>query len=149
MQSHIFLSKLILEHGSARVRAVPEVVAQLDPVESWRSLNATHAAVQAALDTALRREHDLSAVEFDVLERIAECPDSKVRMQELAGAVHLTQSTCSRVVARLEDEGLASRAMCSNDRRGIFASVTQAGLERVAAAAPTYRRVISATLASG
>ena len=38
------------------------------------------------------------------------------------------------------------RTMCPNDRRGIFASVTPAGLERRAAAAPTYRRVVSATL---
>ena len=69
-------------------------------------------------------------------------------MTELADVVHLTQSTCSRVVARLEDEGLACRNMCPDDRRGIFAALTpEGGRERVAAAAPTYRRVIAATLA--
>ena len=68
-------------------------------------------------------------------------------MTELADVVHLTQGTCSRVVARLEDEGLACRNMCPDDRRGIFAALTPAGRERVAAAAPTYRRVIAATLA--
>ena len=67
-------------------------------------------------------------------------------MQELAEDVHLTQSTTSRVVARLEEEGLACRAMCADDRRGIFASLTHAGRDRVAAAAPTYRRVIADTL---
>jgi DNA-binding MarR family transcriptional regulator len=128
--------------------AVPRVEAATDPVESWRSLNATHAAVHAALDSELRREHDISAVEFDVLERLAAC-QGDVRMQELAAIVHLTQSTCSRVVARLEDEGLALRAMCAIDRRGIYASVTEAGRERVAAAAPTYRRVITAKLSGG
>jgi DNA-binding MarR family transcriptional regulator len=116
-----------------------------DPVEAWRSLNAAHAAVSAALECELRRDHDLSAVEFEVLERIAAC-DHKVRMQELSEAVHLSQSTCSRVVARLEDEGLATRAMCSDDRRGIFASITDAGRERAAEAAPTYRRVIAEKL---
>jgi DNA-binding MarR family transcriptional regulator len=117
-----------------------------DPVEAWRALNAAHAAVHAALECELRRDHDLSTVEFDVLERIAACPSSKVRMQELAERVHLTQSTCSRVVARLEEEGLAARVMCSEDRRGIFAHITDVGRERVAAAAPTYRRVIASTL---
>jgi DNA-binding MarR family transcriptional regulator len=116
-----------------------------DPVEAWRAMNAAHAAVRAALECELRRDHDLSAVEFDVLERIAAC-DHKVRMQELADAVHLSQSTCSRVVARLEDEGLALRTMCSDDRRGIFASITDPGRERVAEAAPTYRRVIAEKL---
>ena len=120
--------------------------AAADPVAAWRALDAAHAAVRAALECELKRQHDLSAVEYEVLDRLGECPRGKVRMQELAEGVHLTQSTCSRVVARLEDEGLACRNMCSDDRRGIFAALTEAGRERVAAAAPTYRRVIAATL---
>jgi DNA-binding MarR family transcriptional regulator len=128
------------------MRAVPKVEAPADPVEAWRALNAAHASVHSALECELKRDHDLSSVEFDVLDRLSSCQEGKVRMQELADAVHLTQSTCSRVVARLEDEGLATRAMCANDRRGIFASVTDAGRERVAQAAPTYRRVIAETL---
>ena len=127
---------------------MPEPAVAADPVAAWRALTAAHAAVHAALEGELRREHDLSAVEYEVLDRLGVCPAGKVRMQELAEGVHLTQSTCSRVVARLEDEGLACRAMCADDRRGIFASLTEAGRERVAAAEPTYRRVIAATLAS-
>ena len=135
-------------HGDDRVRAVPNpAVAAADPVAAWRALNAAHAAVHAALECELKREHDLSAVEYEVLDRLGDCPQGKVRMTELADVVHLTQSTCSRVVARLEDEGLACRNMCPDDRRGIFAALTPAGRERVAAAAPTYRRVIAATLA--
>jgi DNA-binding MarR family transcriptional regulator len=128
------------------MRAVPELQAPSDPIESWRALNAAHAAVQAALEQELRREHDLSTIEFEVLDRLGECPQGKFRMQELADAVHSTQSTVSRVVARLEDEGLTCRAMCADDRRGIFASLTGSGRERLEAATPTYRRVIAATL---
>jgi DNA-binding MarR family transcriptional regulator len=54
--------------------------------------------------------------------------------------------TASRVVARLEEEELAVRKMCPDDRRGIFATVTGAGRERLAEAAPTYRRVITEKL---
>ena len=150
MQLHKLLATLIPVHESATLRAVSHVKAPSDPVESWRALNAAHAAVQSALEYQLRREHDLSTIEYEVLERLGECPQGKFRMQELADAVHSTQSTVSRVVARLEDEGLASRAMCADDRRGIFASLTEAGQSRLAEAAPTYRRVIAATLdASG
>jgi DNA-binding MarR family transcriptional regulator len=131
------------------MRAVPDVRAPADPVEAWRELNARHAAVHAALESELRREHDLSPIEFEVLERISASAHGKLRIQELADTVLLTQSTCSRVVARLEDEGLATRAMCSDDRRGIFACVTDAGRDRIAAAAPTYRRVIETTLDGG
>jgi DNA-binding MarR family transcriptional regulator len=128
------------------MRRVTDVVAPADPVEAWRALNATHATVHAALEHELKKEHDLSTIEFEVLERLGCCPDGKVRMSELAETVHATQSTVSRVVARLEDEGLACRAMCSDDRRGIFASLTDAGRERVDAATPTYRRVIASAL---
>jgi DNA-binding MarR family transcriptional regulator len=117
-----------------------------DPVASWRELNATHAAVQAALEHELRREHGLSTIEYEVLSELGECSAGKFRMQELADAVHTTQSTVSRVIARLEEEGLAARAMCPEDRRGIFASVTPAGRDRLAAATPTYRRVIAEKL---
>jgi DNA-binding MarR family transcriptional regulator len=145
MRMQISMSKHFLGNRSGTLGVMPPARAAADPVESWRSLSATHAAVHAALDAELRREHGLSAVEYEVLECIAACGD-KVRMQELSGGAHLTQSTCSRVVARLEEEGLAKRATCDNDRRGIFATVTEAGRERLAAAAPSYRRVITEKL---
>jgi DNA-binding MarR family transcriptional regulator len=146
MQLQISKSKLILMHEFAILRRVSEVIAPADPVAAWRELNATHATVHAALECELKKEHDLSTIEFEVLERLGGCPEGKVRMSELAGVVHATQSTVSRVVARLEDEGLVCRAMCDNDRRGIFASLSPAGRERVEAAAPTYRRVIERAL---
>ena len=128
------------------MRAVPELDTAADPVAAWRALNAAHASVHAALEQELRRRHDLSTIEYEVLDQLGSCPQGKVRMAELSDVVHATQSTVSRVVARLEDEGLACRAMCADDRRGIFASVTDAGRERVTAAEPTYRSVIAATL---
>jgi DNA-binding MarR family transcriptional regulator len=114
-----------------------------DPVAQWRDLAAIHASVHAALDRELR-EHHLSPVEYEVLDMLASAPEA--RMQDVACGVHLNQSTCSRVVARLEEEGLAERAMCSNDRRGIYAKLTEEGRERLEAAAPTYRRVLAETL---
>jgi DNA-binding MarR family transcriptional regulator len=116
-----------------------------DPVEQWRDLAALHASVNAALERELRDQHDLSPVEYEVLDKLGGA--SECRMQEVAGAVHLNQSTCSRVVARLEEEGLATRALCKNDRRGIYAIITDEGRKRLEAAAPTYRRVVAETLA--
>ncbi len=115
-----------------------------DPVAKWRDMAATYASVHAALDRELREQHDLSPVEYEVLDTLGAA--SEARMQDVACAVHLNQSTCSRVVARLEEEGLAERAMCSNDRRGIYAKITTEGRKRLEAAAPTYRRVLGETL---
>jgi DNA-binding MarR family transcriptional regulator len=49
-------------------------------------------------------------------------------------------------VARLEEEGLAERAMCNNDRRGIYAKITSEGRKRLDAATPTYERVLADAL---
>lgn len=116
-----------------------------DPVAQWRDFAAIYATVHAALERELREQHDLSPVEYDVLDKLGSCAESP-RMQDVACSVHLNQSTCSRVVARLEEEGLAKRAMCSDDRRGIYAQITEKGRKRLEAAAPTYRRVLADAL---
>ena len=149
MHTQISRSKLIHANATGTMRAVTELETATDPVEAWRALNAAHATVHAALEYELRRQHDLSTIEFEVLDRLGCCAQGKVRMAELAEVVHATQSTVSRVVARLEDEGLACRAMCTDDRRGIFAALTDAGREKVAEATATYRGVIESTLARG
>ena len=61
-------------------------------------------------------------------------------MQELADSVHLSQSALSRLIGRLESEGLVTRAICPQDRRGIFACLTAEGRARYEAARPAQRR---------
>jgi DNA-binding MarR family transcriptional regulator len=114
-------------------------------VDAWRDLLERHARTTAALERRLEHEHGLGVSEYEVLERLAGVDDC--RMQELAGAVYLSQSALSRVVARLEEGGLVERGMCPEDRRGIKACLTDAGRERYEAARPTHREVLAETLA--
>ena len=81
-----------------------------------------------------------------MLERLASSEREDHRMQELPSAVHLSQSALSRVVGRLEAEGLVVRTMCAQDRRGIFACLTDEGRARYEAARPTHRAVLAETL---
>ena len=67
-------------------------------------------------------------------------------MQDLAGSVHLSQSALSRVIGRLERDGLVTRSICDMDRRGIYVSPTDAGRACHAAARVTQRRVLAETL---
>jgi len=115
-------------------------------VESWRELAAAHAAVIDALERELQDRHGLTASEFEVLQRLAESPERHCRMQELADAVHLSQSALSRLIGRLETDGLVTRALCSYDRRGIYACLTDAGAGLVEQAEPTHHEVLAATL---
>jgi DNA-binding MarR family transcriptional regulator len=83
-----------------------------------------------------------------VLERLTESKDHKFRVQELADAVHLSQSALSRLIGRLEQHGLVQRVLCDLDRRGIYVTLTDEGRRRHAAAVPTHRAVLAATLSA-
>ena len=117
-----------------------------DPQATWRELMASHARVSEALERALQKQHELSLSEYEVLQRLAESDGGQRRMQELADEVHLSQSALSRLVARLEGAGLATREMCDHDRRGIWACLTPAGKKMQRQAEPTHREVLEATL---
>jgi DNA-binding MarR family transcriptional regulator len=116
-------------------------------VSAWRDLVDRHARATTALERALHEEHRLGVSEYEVLERLASPDKDQHRMQELADGVHLSQSALSRVVARLEGDGLVTRAICADDRRGIYACITSDGRERYEAARPTHRRVLAEVLA--
>src|SRR4051812_21805556 len=104
-----------------------------------RELAGRHARVVSALERSPAANHDLGVHEFEVLERLAGSDGDQCRMQELTDVTHLSQSALSRLVGRLEAEGLVTRAICSEDRRGIFAHITDAGRARYEAARGTHR----------
>jgi DNA-binding MarR family transcriptional regulator len=120
---------------------VPDTV-----VSVWRAIAARHAAVCTALERELGDRHGLGVSDFEVLERLAESEEHKFRAQELADAVHLSQSALSRLISRLERNGLVERCMCDMDRRGIYVTLTDAGRQRHAEAAPTHRDVLASVL---
>jgi DNA-binding MarR family transcriptional regulator len=120
--------------------AVPDAA-----LDHWHTLLEQHARVTCALERALG-EHGLGVSEFEVLDELARQPELECRMQALSEVVHLSQSALSRVVGRLEDQGLVTRNMCQQDRRGIFAHLTDEGRARYEAALPTQRAVLAENL---
>jgi DNA-binding MarR family transcriptional regulator len=112
-------------------------------VTAWREMAACHAAACAALERELGERHGLGVSDFEVLERLAESDGRKFRAQDLAEAVHLSQSALSRLVDRLARHGLVERCGCDVDRRGIYVVLTEAGERRHAEAVPTHRGVLA------
>ena len=119
--------------------------AQLTAAElgAWRSFLRAHAQVTHKLETELLREHGLPLPSYDVLLQLAESPGRRLRMTELADRVLLSRSGLTRLVDRLEREGLVERAACPNDARGTHAVLTDAGLARLRGAAPTHLRGVA------
>ncbi len=87
-------------------------------------------------------EHHLAPPEFEVLLRLARTPGHALRMSDLAAQTLLTTSGITRVVDRLERDRLVERRACPTDRRGLFASVTEAGLARLDAVVPGHLDMI-------
>jgi DNA-binding MarR family transcriptional regulator len=112
-------------------------------VRAWRELLARHADITCALDRALQAGHSLGMSEYEVLERLAELPDHSSKIATIAKSVHLSQSALSRVIARLESDGLVTRDVCTADRRAVIVCLTDEGLRRQAEALPTQREVLA------
>jgi DNA-binding MarR family transcriptional regulator len=97
-----------------------------------------HAALTRELDAQLAREHKLPLSSYEVLLFLADAPEGRMRMAELAESVLLSRSGLTRLVDRLEREGLIVRDTCTSDGRGCFAVLTEAGEEMLARARPTH-----------
>ncbi|MFV2173310.1 MarR family winged helix-turn-helix transcriptional regulator [Actinomadura sp. LOL_016] len=116
-------------------------------VSRWRTLATCYNTVACNLDRVLQEAHGLSMSEYETLDRLVEANCEKRRMQDIAADMYLSQSALSRTVARLEKHGLVERAICQDDRRGVFVHLTHAGRERHAAARGSHLRILAEHLA--
>lgn len=108
----------------------------------WRDFLRAHAAVMRALEAELGEGKNLPITWYDVLVQLAEAPDRRLRMTELADRVLLSRSGLTRMVDRLVKAGLVERQPCPDDARGTFTVLTAAGFARLRDAAPLHLRGI-------
>lgn len=119
-------------------------------VEQWRDILALHARTQCEIERALQ-QHGLCASDFEVLDVLAtgstaDTGACALRVQEISERVHLSQSALSRLIARLEKDGLVERAMCPEDRRGVRVALTAKGRELHGEVQPLQRAVLTRML---
>lgn len=103
-----------------------------------RALSRVILVVPRALDGDLVREQRLTLTEYGTLMHLSEARDHLLRMSDLAAACDLSLSGMTRIVARLEGQGLVVRMKCPEDARGSNAILTDAGLARLEEAYPTH-----------
>jgi DNA-binding MarR family transcriptional regulator len=106
---------------------------------AWRGLLEIHAGITNALDEQMRVEHGLPVSSYEVLMFLADAPDHRLRMSEIADRVLLSRSGLTRLVDRLVQLGYASRCAVETDGRGAYAELTEAGLQKLEAARRTHR----------
>ncbi|MFJ9627046.1 MarR family winged helix-turn-helix transcriptional regulator [Streptomyces sp. NPDC091280] len=113
-------------------------------VDQWREMLALHARTQCELDRTLHR-HGLCGSDFEVLDVLAG-DACAYRVQEISERVHLSQSALSRLIARLEKDGLVERGMCAEDRRGVRVTLTDKGRDLHGEVLPLQRAVLTRML---
>lgn len=122
-----------------------ESISRHDPrLAAWGAFLRAHAQVVRELERELQDEQRLALTDYDVLVQLSAADDRRLRMSELADRLLLSRSGATRLVDRLVADGLVERVSCDSDRRGQWASLTDAGYERLRGASPTHLRGVAA-----
>ncbi len=114
----------------------------LGELRAWRGLLRAHACLAKRLDAELEQAHGLPMSSYEVLGHLEEASGGRMRMCELAEQAQLSRSGLTRLVDRLERDGLLERCSCKHDARGAYACMTGAGRELLDAARATHVTVI-------
>ncbi len=105
---------------------------------AWGGFLAVHSRLAGRLDEHLRQEHQMTLAAYDVLINLFAAPGRRLRMAALADAIHFSLGGVSKLVGRLEHEGLVQREPDPDDRRGAFAVLTPEGTARLARARASH-----------
>ncbi|SFB00762.1 MarR family winged helix-turn-helix transcriptional regulator [Cellulomonas marina] len=108
----------------------------------WRAFRDASARLMGALGHELEAESGLSLHEYELLVRLSEAPGRQLRMSELAAGLAHSRSRLTHTVRRMEDAGMVERRACASDARGVEAVLTEAGWQRLVAAAPGHVRSV-------
>jgi len=112
----------------------------LTPAElaAWRGMLRVQASLLRTMDVDLSTAHGIGLRSYEVLLHLSDASGERLRMNELCDSVLLSASGVSRLVDRMERDGLVHRERCTEDGRGYWAVLTAAGHEKLDEARPTH-----------
>lgn len=106
--------------------------------KQWRSYLTASELVRNALNQDLVTAQGISFPEYEILVRLAEADQRTLRMSDLAEQTLSSRSRLSHQVTRLEERGWVQRSPCQVDRRGLNATLTDAGMAKLEESAPDH-----------
>lgn len=116
-------------------------------LDLWAALTSATSSIGAGLTELLDAELGILPEEADLLVRLSEAPEQRLRMVDVSSSLQLSKSGVTRLVDRLSERGLVLRAPCPKDRRVVYAGLTDDGRQAAAAAAPALAAGVAQQLA--
>ncbi len=122
------------------MRIVPREPQWLDAAQqrTWRALVIGNTLLMDQLEADLRRDHQISMTEYEILVRLSESPGRAMRMARLADSLAHSRSRVTHTVGRMEASGLVQRADSPEDGRGVVCQMTEKGFALLESAAGTH-----------
>ncbi|MGN2637642.1 MarR family winged helix-turn-helix transcriptional regulator [Nocardia takedensis] len=109
-----------------------------EQLRAWQALLAGWALLNREIEQQLKRDSGLSHTQYEVLVRLADAPEQRIRMTELADSLVNSKSGLTYQIGRLEEAGLVRREACPTDVRGVIAVLTPQGRRALEQAAPAH-----------
>jgi DNA-binding MarR family transcriptional regulator len=116
----------------------PEVGLNSEQLGAYFALMEVSSLLQYAVDEHLRADGDLSYVQFEILARLVDAPQGRLRMTDLADGVVYSRSGLTYQAGLLEKRGLITRSPSPDDERSVIVAVTDAGRNLVAHVLPGH-----------
>jgi DNA-binding MarR family transcriptional regulator len=98
--------------------------------------------LQHAVDGHLREDGDLSYVQFQILARLTDTPEGRLRMTDLADGVVYSRSGLTYQAGLLEKRRLITRSPAPYDERSVIVAITDVGRALVAQVLPGHIDVV-------
>lgn len=113
-----------------------------DEQQAWRSFLSLHSQLSARLNRQLQIDSKLSIADYEVLVRLSEAPEGRMRPFEIAMKLQWEQSRLSHHMARMQRRGLVVKEECTADGRGAFLVLTPSGRAAIEGAAPGHAAMV-------
>lgn len=106
---------------------VPVRLQTTDASDAWGALLKAFARVNARLAAEMEAEAGLPLERYEILLMLSQADDGTMRPSELAESRRLSRSGATRLIDRLERDGLVERRSFGADRRGSLVALTREG----------------------
>ncbi len=107
--------------------APPSAAAASPHGDAWGALTRTHSAIVGRLQEALAAADLPPLPWYEVLATVADEPEQRMKMGELAESLVITRGGLTKLVDRLVKASLMERTFCETDRRVSYATLLPAG----------------------